>query len=240
MKIQLFGRSTEELKKLVVSLGFEIVYKNPDVIISYGGDGTLLSCEREFPEIPKLPLRQTKYCNKCSNHTDKIILEKLKTAQLKYKTHKKLTTNIYGKDLFALNDFILRNEELVHTIRFKINNSDLIIGDGIVISTPFGSTGYFKSISGKTFTDGFAVAFNNPTVKSNSIYVDQDEIDKLDDFTYIEFELKRGKAILGFDNSDETYKISEGTKLAFKLSNQIAGIYSDTSLRCPDCKVIRG
>ena len=231
MKIQLFGRSTEELKKLVVRLGFEIVYKNPDVIISYGGDGTLLSAEREFPGVPKLPIRADKFCNKCPKHLDHVILEKLQKNQLELKEYKKLETEVLFKKFYALNDFVVRNSDATHTIRFRISNGKLLIGDGIVISTPFGSTGYFKSITQKTFDNGFGIAFNNLTEKTDPII--------LQDKDSIIFQLKRGKATLSFDNSPDIFTIDEGSELIFKLSDQIAKIYSNTSLRCPDCKIIR-
>ena len=246
MKVLLHGKSSKNIEDLAKNLSFEIVSENPDVIISYGGDGTLLSSERQYPGVPKLPMRNSEVCHKCSDHEDKKILQDLLQGKLQFKEYKKLHTNVYGKDLHALNDFVVRNEDATHAIRFKILTadflpSDLYIGDGIVVSTPFGSTGYFKSITGETFTDGFAIALNNVVGKSGyTIYADQDESDKTDGMDRIGFKLTRGKTLLAYDNSLETFHISEGTKLSFKLSDQIAKIYEDTSLRCPNCKVIRG
>jgi len=36
-----------------------------------------------------------------------------------------------------------------------------LIGDGALLATPFGSTGYYESISGGTFTTGYGLAFNS-------------------------------------------------------------------------------
>ena len=243
MKVLLHGKNAKNIANLVENLGFKIVTSNPDVVVSYGGDGTLLSSEREYPGIPKLPIRNSQICNKCPEHEDKKILQDLLEGKLELKEYKKLNTNVYGKNLFALNDFVVRNEQTIHAIRFKMHNfisPDLRIGDGIVVATPFGSTGYFRSITDETFADGFAIAFNNTTEKDGPIYIDQDEIDKEDDFTSIEFELVRGKAILSFDNSPKTFHISEGTTLSFKLSDKTAKIYENTSLRCPNCQIMRG
>lgn len=244
MKVLIFGKNTESLVK---SQDFEIVESNPDLIISYGGDGTLLSSERQYPGIPKLPLRNSRICNKCSKHEDKIVLKKLTNGELKLTEYKKLETEVlyeqvraFGtKKFYALNDFVVRNSDPTHTIRFKINEGSLLIGDGIVISTPFGSTGYFKSITGQTFEEGlpagrqgFGVAFNNTTEKINPLL--------LKDGDSVKFNLIRGKATLSFDNSPDIFNIDEGSELIFKLSNQIAKIYENTSLRCPNCEVIRG
>ena len=275
MKVILHGNKSKNLEGLVKDLGFEIVSKNPDIVISYGGDGTMLSTERKYPGIPTLPIRNSEFCNKCTKHDDKKVLENLLVGKLKLTEQKKLHTKVNGRDLYALNDFVIRNTDAAHAIRFKVKHatpSELIIGDGIVIATPFGSTGYFKSITRETFTDGFSLAFNNTTKKIAPIYFDQDEIDESthdltvgvssldrtssgsgkhttsqsrfyrdeqDNFTNVEFELIRGKAVLTFDNSPEFFTLSEGTKLKFNLSDKVAKIYMDSSLRCPDCKVIR-
>lgn len=234
MKVLLFGKFAKNIEELVKSLGFEIVTSNPDIIISYGGDGTLLSAERTLPGIPKLPIRNSQICNKCSNHADEIVFKNLLAGNLKLREHRKLETTLLYKKFYALNDFVIRNADPTHTIRFKTSaiGENLLIGDGIVIATPFGSSGYFKSITGQTFDKGFGVAFNNTTEKIDPLF--------LQNTNSLTFQLTRGKATLSFDNSPDIFNIDEGSELVFKLSDQVAKIYEDTSLRCPNCQIIRG
>lgn len=235
MKVLLFGKNSKNIEDLVKQSGFNIVNSNPELVISYGGDGTLLSSEREFPGLPKLPLRNSQVCNKCSKHKDEVILKKLLDRKLKLKEYGKLETIILYKTFYALNDFVIRNSDPTHTIRFKILQDDipskLYIGDGIVLSTPFGSTGYFKSITRESFEKGWGLAFNNITEKTYPIYPDDDE--------QIGLKLVRGKTTLSFDNNPDAFVIDEGSEIIFQLSNQVAKIYQDTSLRCPDCQVTR-
>lgn len=230
----LFGKAPKNIVQLVKDLGFEIVTSKPDLIISYGGDGTLLSTERGYPGIPKLPIRNSDICKKCAGHEDEVILKKLSEGKLKLKEYKKMETKFLGKNFHALNDFVIRNSDPSHTIRFKTSKTGdrLLIGDGIVISSAFGATGYFESITGKTFEEGFGVAFNNTTEKVDPL--------NLGDNDSVTFQLIRGKATLSFDNSADIFTIDEGSQLIFKLSDQVAKIYEDTSLRCPNCQVIRG
>jgi len=242
MKVILQGKNSKNIEGLLKSLGFEIVTSKPEVIISFGGDGTLLSSERNYPGIPKLPIRNSQFCHKCSDHEDKKLLQNLLAGKLKLKTYQKLQTNLYGKDLLALNDFVVRNEEAIHAIRFKISINDIpagfFIGDGVVIATSFGSTGYFKSIIKESFPadfSGFGLAFNNTTEKTTPIYFDEEDID----MDRAGFQLARGKAILTYDNSPDSFHIAEGTSLEFKIADQVAKIYEPTSLRCPNCQVIR-
>lgn len=231
MKVLLVGKNPKDIEQLVKNLGFEVVTDNPDVVISYGGDGTLLSAERQLPGIPKLSIRNSDICKKCSDHEDEVVLKKLLEGNLKLKEYKKLETTILYKNFYALNDFVIRNFSPIHAIRFEVNDK-FLIGDGIAVSTPFGSSGYFKSITGQTFEKGFGVAFNNTTEKIPPIIFKNEDS--------VTFKLVRGQATLSFDNSPDIFTIDEGSELIFKLSNQVAKIYEDTSLRCPNCKVIRG
>ncbi len=251
MKVALVGRDAEEIVDLVKSFGFEIVTQKPDVVISFGGDGTLLSAERQFPSLPKLPIRNSQLCKKCLNHDDKVVLQRLLEGKLQLTEYKKLETTLLYKNFYALNDFVVRNSDSTHTIRFRVTTplsslrklasspsrsgqesiNNLLIGDGIVIATPFGSTGYFKSITGQTFEDGLGVAFNNTTEKIPPLF--------LKDEDSLTFQLIRGKATLSFDNSPDIFTIDEGSELIFKMSDQVAKIYGDTSLRCPNCEIIR-
>ena len=235
MKATLFGKNSQSIKELAGQTGFKIADENPDVVISFGGDGTLLSCERGFPSIPKLPIRDNQFCNKCPNHEDRKVLKDLLNRKLLLKEYRKLHTNLEGKDFYALNDFVIRNQHPIHSIRFKVtvgHPAKFYIGDGIVVSTPFGSTAYFKSITGQSFNEGFGLAFNNTTEKTDPIYLNEQDS--------VGFELVRGKANLSFDNNPDIFNISEGAKITFDLSDQVAKIYESTSLRCPNCVVIRG
>lgn len=236
MKAQLYGNHSKEIADLIQSLKVELVDSNPEVIITYGGDGTLLSAERTYPGIPKLPIRDSKICKKCLNHQDETVLKKLVAGKLSLKEYKKLETTIFYKTLFALNDFVIRNTLPIHTIRFQVTSEtshpELLIGDGIVLSTPFGSTGYFKSITGQTFEKGFGLAFNNTTEKLTPIFFKDKDI--------VTFKLVRGAATLSFDNNPDIFNIDEGSEVMFRLSNKTAKIFEAQSLRCPDCKVTRG
>lgn len=232
MKVLLVGKNSQNIEELVKQSGFELVSENPDTVISFGGDGTLLHGEIHYPGIPKLPIRDSRFCHKCPDHQDEVLLTKLKNQQLHLKEYTKLETKYKNRNLLALNDFVIRNEHTIHAIRFKISSisSQVLIGDGIVASTPFGSSGYFKSITQQTFTNGFGLAFNNTTQKIDPVFLGKDD--------QVQFKLVRGMAILTFDNSSQVFPVEIGKTITFKMSSQKAKIY-DSSLRCPNCQVIR-
>jgi NAD+ kinase len=231
MKVLLCGKDLKEITKLVKTFNIELTTKKAELIIAYGGDGTLIHAERLYPEVPKLPMRNSKVCKKCSRHENQKVIQDFLHGKLELKKYRKLHTNIYGKDLFALNEFVIRNKLPIQAIRFRINEK-FFIGDGIVTSTPFGSTGYFKSITGKSFTNGFALALNNTTEKAKPIFFSSN--------SSVEFELIRGNAVLAYDNCPDMYNLSVGTKLRFKFSSKFANIYNYKAMRCSDCKINRG
>lgn len=228
MKVLLFGKKSDQIKPLITD--FEIVEKDPDVVITYGGDGTLLSAESKFPSVPKLAIRDNTICIKCQNHKDEKVLTDLQKDKLKLFEINKLEAHFQNKKLLAINDFVVRNSLQMHAVRFKVNCLDeLIIGDGVVVATAFGSTGYFKSITRKTFTKGFGLAFNNTTEPLKPIYFNQDTI---------KVTIIRGPACLTYDNNPQSFELTKGSEIIFKPSSEKLSIY-ESSLTCQNCKVAR-
>ncbi len=212
----------QEIKELVNIV--DSIDQMPDVIITLGGDGSFLFNEQRYPEIPKLILKDNSLCFKCHEGQHKQIIIKLSKGKYIIQQHKKIEATIVKKDsknmaLIGSNDIIIRNSEQFHAIRFstKINNQSIAeqIGDGIVVSTAFGSTGYFKAITGKSFDSGIGIAFNNvssqlsPKIESNA-----------EEFK-VEFELLRNKAYLSVDNSPDMILLEAGDKIIIKQSDSV-------------------
>jgi NAD kinase len=238
MKIQLYGKNSHNLSEQLKSLGFEIVTDHPDVILSYGGDGTLLSSERKFPGIPKLPIRDSNVCIKCSDHTTEHILELLKKNHLKLEELTKLEFRFHNESFTALNEIVIRNSIPIHAIRFKVfKNGDkvlpeIVLGDGIVASTPWGSTGYFQSITRHSFKTDFKLAFNNTTIPLSPVVFKNSDV--------ISLEIVRGPATLSVDNNPMLLTLKEKDIIEIKPSKHNAHIYSPKTLRCDKCKLDRG
>ncbi len=201
---------------------FEIVDEDPDFIISIGGDGTLLSSERMYPEIPKIVYQESPTCVMCINLPLSIIKNKLEKNEFRMRTYPKICITVNNKEFIAINDCMIRNKNLVEAIRFnlEINNKVLnknFIGDGIVVATPYGSHAYFKSVTGKTFENGLGIAFNNCTGRPDPIFLDKE--------ANINFELSRNTAFVGFDNDKENIQeIEEKSHVQISLSNKLMNI----------------
>ena len=213
---------SDDLIKILEDLGFEYTKSNPDAVISLGGDGTYLYSERKFPGIPKLLIRDSAVCKKCgTDMIEKVILERLKTGDYTIEENLKLDAIVKGRKFTCTNDFIIRNKLQTRAIRFRvrINEKDVnrvLIGDGVVISTPFGSTGYFHSITGRSFKRGIGIAFNNLTKKVRHRIIDED--------SRILVKVVRDHALFSCDNHPELVELGENERVEIRKSREVARI----------------
>jgi NAD kinase len=220
MKVFLFGKNSNEILSLVKPFGFEITDKNPELIFSYGGDGTLIESEFAFPGVPKLLLRGSKICKRCSLLGNEEILKRLAAGQYEIEKRIKLEAAVRGEILTGVNDIMVRNQDHRHAMRYHIwlNNQRInsaeneIIGDGIVAATPFGSTGYYRSITDSFFEIGIGLAFNNSTEQADHMV--------LPETAEIKLQIARGPAIVYADNQEKSVAVAEGDEVAIKKSTE--------------------
>ncbi|WP_156468646.1 NAD kinase [Streptococcus sp. DD10] len=150
-----------ELKKKLRQADFTLTDKNPDVVISIGGDGMLLSAFHKYEE----QLDKVRFVGVHTGHlgfyTDyrDFELDKL-IDNLKLDTGAKVSYPILNVKVF-LQDGTVHNIKALNeaTIKAVIKTmvADISIngvcferfrGDGVSVSTPTGSTAYNKSLGG--------------------------------------------------------------------------------------------
>jgi NAD+ kinase len=223
MKIAVTGRAgkdVEMLAKQIKACRHQVVKRNPEVVITLGGDGSFLWAERKYPSVPKLMIRNHSICKKCTEGEVRFLLDRLLSKKYKIKSSPKIEAVIKKKNQtikkLAANDIVIRNKEQWHALRFTVavNNKPLrkeYIGDGVVVATPFGSTGYFKSVAGRRFHSGIGLAFNNPTEKAKPIIM-KDPVLKV--------AIKRNTALLSADNDPKTVSLKPGDSAEIKKSKE--------------------
>lgn len=228
MNIFIIGKQKKEVEKLKeiikkCSTDCKLNSRYPDIVISFGGDGSLFIAERLYPGIPKLPLRDKSLCLLCNKFEVEKILDRLSTKKFSITEYNKIEGIIKKKHksikIIGMNDIVIRNKEPYHAIRFnvKVNKklffrlSGEIIGDGIVAATSTGSTGYFHSIAKKTFNKGIGIAFNNPTEKIRPI---------IGKNLKAVLKIIRNTAQVSVDNYKKIYEMNEGDKIIIKKSDE--------------------
>ena len=223
MKIAIVGKDSHVVqyyKKILKKSGF--IYSNkPDIVISLGGDGTLLLAERWYPGVPKLPIRDKSICYNRDWDSFHSIIKKIKAR--KYHKEKKIKLQAVAKNrkMLCINEFTLRNASQIHAIRFIVSVNgkqidDVLIGDGVIVSTPFGSTGYHHSITKKKFKNGIGIAFNNLTKNMHNMVLNEN--------ARIRIKIARGIALLSYDNDPSMVRLYEGDVVQIKKSREIAQI----------------
>lgn len=219
MKIAIVDKgkySKKDISKELKKFNLKIVNKNPDIVISHGGDGTFFIAERKYPGIPKLLVRDSKVCYFCSPTSRNELFKKLKNK----KYSKVSCIKLEAKNLLAVNDIIIRNKNLTQALRFKIKinsqpYSEELIGDGLVIATQFGSTGYFNSITKTSFKkEKIGIAFNNLKEIKKPIILDKN--------SKIEVKIIRGNAQLAADNNKKIKTLKPNHKVIIKKSKEKA------------------
>jgi NAD+ kinase len=235
VKVQVVGHRTQRFEELARSLGVQVVTGGADLLVAYGGDGTFIGAERAAPGLPKLGLRHDDTCEKCERHNDRRILERLLAGELPLATLAKIEARIRDQRVLALNDVIVRNVDPRAAVRFSVAldgepATEEMIGDGLLVCTPFGSSGYFRSITRCVTRIGFGIAFNNCTDPLNHLIVSEE--------TTILVDVARGPGVLAADNDERTLEVVTGDRLQIARARESARVYGIDTLRCPDCRYV--
>lgn len=153
----------ERFNGLMASNGLELNGSEPDVVVSIGGDGTLLHAFHMFKDrldsIAFVGIHTGHLGFYADWNADEIeelaglmaAGDPLQDKIVKYPLVKiELTTPAGVETFLALNEFTLKGADATLVAQLNINDAafEMFRGDGICISTPSGSTAYNKSLGG--------------------------------------------------------------------------------------------
>ena len=238
LRIAICGRNLPVLRQLLATFPVTVVEAKPELVISYGGDGALLGAERDFPGVPKLPLRDSCRNPQCPAHGEEKALDLFVQGKLKPMPLMKLEAACGEKTLIGVNDIMLHNRVTTSAIRYRIwldgeLYANRIVGDGLVAATPFGSSGYYRSITHSIFKLGIGLAFNNSTEPTDHLVLRDD--------TLIRVEILRGPAVLLADNcpAAHTIHLKRHDIITIRKSPQTASVLGLDAFRCPACARLR-
>ncbi|OGV83628.1 MAG: hypothetical protein A3K19_07665 [Lentisphaerae bacterium RIFOXYB12_FULL_65_16] len=237
LRVALCGRNLRDIADILRGFPVRVVERQPDVVISYGGDGALLGAERDFPGVPKCPIRDRRSAPKCARHGEEQVVELLLAGRLRESRLSRLEAEgPAGTRLAGINDVLVNKKNIASAVRFRLwldgqLYKSQVVGDGLVVATPFGSTGYYRSITHSLFRVGVGLAFNNSTEPLDHLVVDGS--------TLIEVEILRGPAVLLADNDPARISLNKGDRVAVRRSDAETTILGLDVFRCEDCYQLR-
>lgn len=236
MRVLLTGRELDDIAPLFKRSSFKIVDESPDVIVTHGGDGSLLSAERAYPGVPKCPIRDQRSASLCPRHSHEKIVEALSEGTLKTSRLMKLRGASGDKEVKGINDVFVHNVERVSALRYRVWIDDElyateIVGDGVGVSTVHGSTAYYRSITHSVFRTGIGLAFSNSKQAINHLVLPKESV--------ITIRVVRGPGLLVGDNQNENIVVREGADIAISKTDEVAIIHGLDVFMCPECRELR-
>jgi NAD kinase len=226
-RVALVGLQALVVERELKSAGFIMDKVKPQVVVSYGGDGTALFAEALYPGIPRLTLKHSSVCEKCAV-TDARgrdlpkIFAKLREGRYKIVEETKVEGMVEGEkgmSLIGLNEINVAHALPTRAMRFDLWTDGKVaekgvIADGAIVATPYGSSGYFKVITGRKFSKGIGIALNNASSGQKYRF--------LNDRSEVRIDVIRGPALLCADNNSTTFPLKEGDTVIVRKSKETA------------------
>ncbi len=144
----------QNLTEALIAHGFELTDENPDLIIVIGGDGTMLSAVREhrLQKIPFLGINTGSLGFLPSADPDDIdqVIEVISNENYQLQSYPLLEVKCRTVNGTIVSNYAF-NEILINHIEPRLMEAKIYIdgkpfnyftGDGFIISTPLGATGY--------------------------------------------------------------------------------------------------
>jgi NAD kinase len=231
-------RWAEEL----VDHGFEVTeeYHSDAIIITLGGDGSILHAARNYEDPTILPVLAGRSEGNRSRLDSNELLAALDSLEegdrtLTRTTYDRISAYRDGKQLRggyqALNEISLHHRSpvlgAVFAVRIRdgdeIQEFERVIGDGVLVATPFGATGYYRSITGGTFAEGLGIAFNNIHKPQGMPVYRVCSRDAVVELELLKTSRSSG-AVLTRDNDDEMYELPANSPIEIRRSEKTVDI----------------
>ena len=236
MKIKLLGKNLDDIRPLLKEFDLEECDSDFKLVITHGGDGALLGAERDYPGIPKFPLRDAATASPCQQHAAQERLQELVSGKAREFILFKVAAKVNGKEITALNDVFIHNFERASALRYRVwIDGELyaheIVGDGVCLSSVHGSSAYYRSITQSLFKVGIGLAFSNSTEDVNHLVLSED--------SRIGIEIVRGPGLISADNSPDFETVAVGETVELYQTDKTATIIGLDGFMCKQCRLLR-
>lgn len=143
--------------KIMPSSSFD---SNASFVITIGGDGTLLKAARFYApkNVPLFGINLGRLGFLAQANLDEIGYAVDKFIAGEYKIQERMMLSVFQDRVLALNDIVIKGDSFSRTSKLFLSINDKVVcdylADGIIISTPTGSTAYTLSAGGPVVAPG--------------------------------------------------------------------------------------
>jgi len=208
-------------------------YKNKDLILALGGDGTfLMTSHFIFDKTPLLginsdpPNREGFFMESDAKNFEKK-LKKILGGKFKIKKLHRLEAFIGNEKVreLALNEFYVASSKAYHTARYNITikgKTERQKSSGVLVSAAAGSYAWIKSAGGKTMpleSDKIEYLIREPSIGRTVSKISLNKgILGSKEKVLIKFEF--GKGVIIADSTGKEYKFDSEQKITIKMSKK--------------------
>lgn len=214
---------------------YELIPKDTECIIVLGGDGTLIRAVRKTRKmnIPLIGVNLGTLGYLCELEKENVYQAIDQLMQDNCTVEERLMIKGYRKDATqgrtALNDIVIHRTGVMAILRLNVYvNGEFLVtynGDGVIISTPTGSTGYNLSAGGPIIEPGANILALTP-INAHSLN-SKGIILKADDIIEVEMVARRGveeEAAYVSCDGDRTAKLLVGERFVIERANHLIKI----------------
>lgn len=159
------------------------------LVITIGGDGTLLKAARFFApkDVPLLGINLGRLGFLAQANPDEIEISIDKLIKGEYRVQDRMMLSAFDDNVLALNDIVIKGDSFSRTSKLFLSINDKVVcdylADGIIISTPTGSTAYTLSAGGPVIVPGLEAIVIVPicphTLTARPLVIPADETIKI-------------------------------------------------------------
>ena len=130
--------------------------KKVDIIMVFGGDGTLLNAARKYlnHDIPILGINMGNvgFLTDISTDNFEKTIKEILDGNYKIEERNLVSAKFGNNHLYGLNEVVIHSGSYAQLMRYRLNVNDKVVyeqrSDGLIIATPTGSTAYALSAGG--------------------------------------------------------------------------------------------
>ena len=214
--------------------------KHKNIAIAYGGDGTILDVVRQTKgDKAIIPIRNYGLCKKHADYLISILdgttEESLKLTLCPFLEY--TFCNGASKSR-GIAEVVVKNVDPTCALRFNLYVGEKtymknVVADGIIMSTAYGSTGYFKSVARCIFNmDAIGIAFIAPTQGINNIVLDSTSKVK------VEF-IRPADVIVTADKFKDKLIVKTNDFIEVERVPEQVSIFGLNEFHCQECRTLR-